>query len=1057
MLEYDQFLRSVEISKNDTFSFLLGAGASVTSGIPSASECIWHWKTSIYETKSDANIFEILDRNSSQAREHVQRWLDSEGIYPKAGSPKEYSDYVTYCYPIEDDRRKYFQKLCENRKPGIGYKVLPLLFESGLLKSVWSTNFDDLCRDSFIRCGHTVIDISLDSVDRIIRPTNNSEFLLIKLHGDFKYGALKNTDKELNKQDETFRDSLIQYVSDKHLVVSGYSGRDISVMEALTESYKKKGSGRLYWCGRGREISKEVIELITIARASGREAFYIPTEGFDKLAMGIAGLFTKTNSALKDQYDATLKTEKQEDLSTAFTLDINRINASLKSNLFPIKFPQEVFQFEIKYEQDERPWKTIKGIIKKFDIAAVPYKKLVWSLGMLSDLNSAFENRIVGKILRVPLKNEDLWKDTALYNLILSGLIKVLSKQFNLNTNGKDLLWKQKHIDYRIIDNVGYYTFQGIKLALIYNNYKFYLSIVPDFNIGSDREEIKITKQIKQEIGRTYFDKIRNQAYNEYINEWRSLLFKTPEKFVEYEFPCDSGTGFTYSISKLPAFSKIMKVEDSRHLNLVTDKDRYLYRFEGIQYPEPQLLFGSKFPGMLEFPKDFHPMRGISNNQPYDHCLNSLLFDQSIKLGVICPMQERNKVSLFLKRHNTKVSSNGINKAYLIDYPGFYETYGVNLNIPEIGTVDWENCQEPTIKGTLKDTALDLRHKIIEKINHLTRDSINKVIVIIIPTRWLDYTSYDIENEYFDLHDYIKAYCAEKGIATQFIQEDTIDDSDLSCQINWWLSLSYFVKSIRTPWVLENLDKHTAFAGIGYSVSGKGDNSQIVLGCSHIYNSKGQGLKYRLSKVEDQLFWDRQERPHLSYNDAYKFGYSILEMFYNTMNELPKRVVIHKRTYFTEQELRGLKDSLMGNGILDLELIEINFEDDIRFIASKINQMGKMEIDGYAVPRGTCILLNSNSALLWTHGVTQSVQSQYQKYYLGGRYIPGPLKIIKHLGTSNISTIANEILGLTKMNWNSFDLYSQLPATVNSSNEIARIGKLLSKREGATYDYRYFI
>lgn len=65
--------------------------------------------------------------------------------------------------------------------------------------------------------------------------------------------------------------------------------------------------------------------------------------------------------------------------------------------------------------------------------------------------------------------------------------------------------------------------------------------------------------------------------------------------------------------------------------------------------------------------------------------------------------------------------------------------------------------------------------------------------------------------------------------------------------------------------------------------------------------------------------------------------------------------------------------------------------------------------------------------------------------------------VIKHLGSSNINMIANEIFGLTKMNWNSFDLYSQLPATENSFNKIARSGKLLSKRERVTYDYRYII
>jgi hypothetical protein len=174
------------------------------------------------------------------------------------------------------------------------------------------------------------------------------------------------------------------------------------------------------------------------------------------------------------------------------------------------------------------------------------------------------------------------------------------------------------------------------------------------------------------------------------------------------------------------------------------------------------------------------------------------------------------------------------------------------------------------------------------------------------------------------------------------------------------------------------------------------------------------------------------------------------------MNELPRRVVIHKRTYYTKAEINGLRDSLLSSGVQELDLIEINFTDDIRFLATKLEN-GMPITDNFAVPRGTCIQFDDNTLFLWTHGIVASVRNPNFKYYLGGKYIPGPLKIIKHLGTSNVGTIVNEILGLTKMNWNSFDLYSQLPATVNSSNEIARIGRLLLKREGVTYDYRYFI
>jgi hypothetical protein len=43
------------------------------------------------------------------------------------------------------------------------------------------------------------------------------------------------------------------------------------------------------------------------------------------------------------------------------------------------------------------------------------------------------------------------------------------------------------------------------------------------------------------------------------------------------------------------------------------------------------------------------------------------------------------------------------------------------------------------------------------------------------------------------------------------------------------------------------------------------------------------------------------------------------------------------------------------------------------------------------------------------------------------------------------------------MNWNTFDLYTKIPATVQSSNEIARIGSLLGAFQPKSYDFRLFI
>ncbi len=267
--------------------------------------------------------------------------------------------------------------------------------------------------------------------------------------------------------------------------------------------------------------------------------------------------------------------------------------------------------------------------------------------------------------------------------------------------------------------------------------------------------------------------------------------------------------------------------------------------------------------------------------------------------------------------------------------------------------------------------------------------------------------------------------------------------------------MSFYVKSLRTPWILNNQERKTAYAGIGYSVSKIKDTSEIVIGCSHIYDSNGQGLKYRLSKIDNYVL-DKQNNPYLSYKDAFQFGVSIRELFYQSLDTLPERVVIHKRTRFTPDEINGIKTSLNQAGIKKIDLIEINYEIDAKFVAMSVYQ-NNLQVDKFPISRGTCIVTNKKAALLWTHGIVPSVKQQNHKFYLGGRSIPAPIKITKHYGESNIDLIATEILGLTKMNWNSLDLYSKLPSTIDSSNQIARIGKLLARYEGRSYDYRLFI
>jgi hypothetical protein len=166
------------------------------------------------------------------------------------------------------------------------------------------------------------------------------------MHGDYRYDALKNTDNETREQDADLRAALAEHCRDATMTVSGYSGRDASVMEALRTAYSQAGAGRLYWCGFDEEIPAHVRDLLEVAVGAGREAFYVASRGFDDLIVRIA-LATLTGEA-QEQAKQLYMLARDDAEPEPFTVDMPKVVDVIKSNAFPIEPPSEVLSFEPK-------------------------------------------------------------------------------------------------------------------------------------------------------------------------------------------------------------------------------------------------------------------------------------------------------------------------------------------------------------------------------------------------------------------------------------------------------------------------------------------------------------------------------------------------------------------------------------------------------------------------------------------------------------------------------------------------------------------------------------
>jgi NAD-dependent SIR2 family protein deacetylase len=1035
-LSLDALVRSVSLRRSEPHAVFLGAGASITSGIPSAQSCIWEWKRRIFITNNPGLEAQFRDTSLPSVRERIQAWLDHAGHYPKLGTAEEYGFYVEKCYPIPDDRRAYFEELRAGVEPFVGYRGLALLARHDVIKEVWTTNFDSLGARAAMADGIAVLEAGLDSTHRVRRPSAG-ELLHVALHGDYRYDQLKNTKEETREQDAALRAALVEHCRDTNLIVCGYSGRDASVMETMREAYRQPGPGRVYWCGYDDDVPTHVRELLELAAWAGRDAFYVPSRGFDDLIVRIA-LATLTGAGQEQAKQLFALTHAGAE-PEPFAIELTKVVDLIKSNAFPLEPPSEVLSFEPKQFGEHR-WRTLREKIRGTNVVAVPQGGKVLALGTVDDVNRLFATQIKSEVERVPIVPKELARDDgAVVSLLLSALTRAFAQAHDLETDGARVLWSKAVLQRAHVNGTPYLVHDAVLLFLRRYSGKQFLVLKPTiktFTTSGAPAELDIDRELKRQV----LGKQWNGKFNAALMRWRAVLL--PKDAHRVEFPAGAGSTFHFNLSRLPAFAKLGGTNGAPTIKL-PPAVAHSSLYDGIRLNEPDLVFAAK--RAEGFVRDPHPVRGLLENRPYDFSLTERGFAPTVRVGIVAPVAEAPRLATYLARLHHSVQPDS-KQEYLLPYPGFAQTFGLPLDLPQRGHDGWVDLPEPFLEQSIEQGAATLGQLIRSAIDRLAATTAPSVVVVFVPARWKRWEKY----RGFDLHDFVKAYCVQRGIATQFLREETLTKK-YQGEIVWWLALELYVKSMRTPWILDRSDGETAYVGLGFSpISGGPREKQIVLGCSHLYSSTGEGMTYRLSKLENPLI--RNRNPYMRRDDARRVAENARQLFYEWQGKLPSRVVFQKRTPFMPEERAGLLDGL--EGIDDVEMLEITVDPALRYIASRM-RYGKLEDDPFPVRRGAAVVLDRRRALVWVHGAAAGLGGK--TYYQGKSRIPAPLIITRHHGSAPFKTVAEEILGLSKMDWNSFDLYSKHPATIESSNAIARIGALLERFGPVSYDYRLFI
>src|SRR3984893_9568377 len=169
----------------------------------------------------------------------------------------------------------------------------------------------------------------------------------------------------------------------------------------------------------------------------------------------------------------------------------------------------------------------------------------------------------------------------------------------------------------------------------------------------------------------------------------------------------------------------------------------------------------------------------------------------------------------------------------------------------------------------------------------------------------------------------------------------------------------------------------------------------------------------------------RGRHPYLTANDAEELVAQSITAYRAHHRHVPARVVVFKTSRFRPEEAEGIDAPLKKFGIEMADLLWVQESSPIAVFR-----------DGnYHVLRDTFIDLNGKG-LLYTRGSVP-----YYGTYPGLR-VPRPLLLVPHENSdSTISTLAKDVLALTKVNWNTTQFDQKLPAPIKAAREVGRILK----------------
>lgn len=286
----------------------------------------------------------------------------------------------------------------------------------------------------------------------------------------------------------------------------------------------------------------------------------------------------------------------------------------------------------------------------------------------------------------------------------------------------------------------------------------------------------------------------------------------------------------------------------------------------------------------------------------------------------------------------------------------------------------------------------------------------------------------------------LKARCmtAHNAVPLQVLREHTYDE-ELATQSlatrAWHLSVAMYYKSGHTPWRPYGLPHNSCFVGISFHYLKRRFGDIIYASLAQAFSNEIEPFILKGDAISPDQIENRQ--PHMTEEQACNLAIRIIATYKSLGGVTPTRVVLHKTSRYSTQEVAGFRA-----GCKDVPFV------DLVWIVPTGFRLLKAGTEG--VWRGTLCTVGEKDHYLFTTGYVPG----WREY--PGPHIPAPLQI-GTAGDSDTVARAREILELTKMNWNSSDAISRAPITLSFARRVGQIMTELDEDQDPNPSYRFYM